>query len=649
MPNALQLIIGGESTSFQKELDKSVRQAQIAGQKIQLALRTKIAAQEKVISGLAPDSAEAIGRSKAISEMKLKLRLLESTQAAAIQRAEVAAAVKADAEKVAANKLAMELIVAEERKAGIAYQIEQEMEVAAATKASAEKLAIARATGNAIKLEAIGTGAVVNAAFVPKGNFFTKMFSGANWKSAMGELLVVMREIGRGNFARIPGSVSILIQRLGFLGAIISPVGLAVIALGAAAYFTGRHFKNLADGMENFQHFLRGNKSGLVETADELLKFQDAMRKTAEEAADFDSWLQKLGVSYKDLGDAADETLQSMRETFQLMKQLSGGKADKKTELSAEQDQRQKELDVVQKALAETRQRAAEAKTGAVQAEKDARTGSSAQMRSQEIADLTTKRDELKEAAKKSQELLNAIHDKGVVGENERVSVNVGGKKVVASVAETETFYNQQRAKEERANQQLEELIRTQRELDDALKTSKEKAEKLAESEKHLTTENDRLASEMSRHEVFDPFAAEQQKFDLSLEKMTPAQKKAALQSRLGELKGKLSEAEAKAVPSPAVSPEATKTYSELIVPALKSAVAGVEGELNSLDAAKQRSHGQMPGLNQIQRIGAYAAMPPDWSKLVHASIETAKNTAHLKPQRNSGHSTHTRYNAQPP
>lgn len=40
-------------------------------------------------------------------------------------------------------------------------------------------------------------------------------------------------------------------------------------------------------------------------------------------------------------------------------------------------------------------------------------------------------------------------------------------------------------------------------------------------------------------------------------------------------------------------------------------------------------------GINSAQRLGAYAATPPDFKKLVDAAMETARNTSHLKPQSN--------------
>src|SRR6266516_566507 len=53
---------------------------------------------------------------------------------------------------------------------------------------------------------------------------------------AIRETLVLLREIGRGNWSRVPGSFSILVQQLGLLRFLMNPITLALVALGAGFY-----------------------------------------------------------------------------------------------------------------------------------------------------------------------------------------------------------------------------------------------------------------------------------------------------------------------------------------------------------------------------------------------------------------------------
>src|SRR5579872_7239684 len=64
---------------------------------------------------------------------------------------------------------------------------------------------------------------------------------------SMRELLVVLREIGRGNWTRVPGSITILMQRMGLdlVKIFLSIPGLITAAGVAVAFFTYKHLKEL--------------------------------------------------------------------------------------------------------------------------------------------------------------------------------------------------------------------------------------------------------------------------------------------------------------------------------------------------------------------------------------------------------------------
>lgn len=64
---------------------------------------------------------------------------------------------------------------------------------------------------------------------------------------AMRETLVLLREIGRGNWSRVPGSLSILVGQLGILPMLLSPLFLIPAALAAVfggAFYLVRKFSN---------------------------------------------------------------------------------------------------------------------------------------------------------------------------------------------------------------------------------------------------------------------------------------------------------------------------------------------------------------------------------------------------------------------
>lgn len=94
-----------------------------------------------------------------------------------------------------------------------------------------------------------GTGGVPGAPIVTKAAEAT----GHLKTGAARESLVLLREIGRGNWSRVPGSFALLLQYTGQLGKLIHPITGAVIGLGvgfAAAYY---HASKLIDRFSGFK------------------------------------------------------------------------------------------------------------------------------------------------------------------------------------------------------------------------------------------------------------------------------------------------------------------------------------------------------------------------------------------------------------
>lgn len=82
------------------------------------------------------------------------------------------------------------------------------------------------------------------------------------------ETLVVMRELARGDFTRLAGSLTLLAQYSGALPALLNPVSLAVAALTAAIGGMAYAMHVAADDQVHFQNALKGtnNWAGLTES-----------------------------------------------------------------------------------------------------------------------------------------------------------------------------------------------------------------------------------------------------------------------------------------------------------------------------------------------------------------------------------------------
>lgn len=362
----LNLILGGKmDPTFRGSLTQSVAEAKAAGLAIQNSLRMDITRQQKIIGGLtSADAAEIIGRSRYISQQQLKLRLTQSAQERALNQADVAARMAAEAEKVAAVK---------------ASQLAMLTTIAA------------RGT----VAEGLGHGGG----------------PGGGLSGIMRETLVIIRELGRGNLTRVPGSVTLLAQYLGILGKLvkstaadavvaaagedrlaasmarsalaaeakasaarraaaaetvdieaanalvaanerlalsareaavaqaakataaqtaakietaaasvtISPLGwaaAAVVALGAAAFFTWRHFHTLAVESRNLASLLDPLKKKFSEQA-------DALRDDAKEHQAFLDFLKKVGAEAETLPEKLERIIKAMREEAKAEQELA--------------------------------------------------------------------------------------------------------------------------------------------------------------------------------------------------------------------------------------------------------------------------------------------------------------------------------------
>jgi hypothetical protein len=122
-----------------------------------------------------------------------------------------------------------------------------------------------RAANNALLQEAIARNAASAAAV--ENAAATKVVEGAMHGNAgaMREVVVMARELERGNYSRLAGSASILAGRLDLLQYAFTPVGAAMAAAGVAAYGMYKHFEEanehvnmLADSTRDLDDILSG-------------------------------------------------------------------------------------------------------------------------------------------------------------------------------------------------------------------------------------------------------------------------------------------------------------------------------------------------------------------------------------------------------
>ena len=257
----LVVTMTGNNAGFTAMLNNSVAEAKTAGLSMQSNLRGNITAMEakfasmftkpmanidkqieKAFSQKAGDSVllplyqkrdalekGSLAFQKNIETEKLRLRLMGSTQAAAVKKSEVAAAKAVDEAMAASNAEKIAQIIAQEKLAGRVYEDEKAAQLAAADILYAEEVAAAKAAQLLIARNAArGYG---SAGLLGRGGH-----GGGSKAGVVQEIAVLSHETlqGRGT-GRIIGSVMILGQRLGWLRKIIGTTADAHIDAALAS------------------------------------------------------------------------------------------------------------------------------------------------------------------------------------------------------------------------------------------------------------------------------------------------------------------------------------------------------------------------------------------------------------------------------
>lgn len=385
---------------------------------------------------------------------------------------------------------------------------------------------------------------------------------------AMREFLVALREVGRGDFTRLPGSISILIQRLGLLKYILNPLAGVIIAVGAAAYFTIRHFKNLADQNENLiSVFSRARKqyTDLVKTIEDQ---ESALIAAAERAADYAAWLQKLGEKNESLVDATEDAIEALKEQFKIEQEIAEGKGQTKAQrLAAEQKMRQEELKLLDAALLKERQLADQDRQNAAllegQSEKHrqgmTKNTADKEFYTNQIQNAQKAKDQLDEKTKaemgKLQKMIDDPRDVIIPTPNGGATIpaaqnqanarlqmealkktpfsdiEVGGKNVRVSLEELDNIVAQATGHLKNLSAEHVEAEKKQRELNASVSGAKAKADKEVDGVIQLERKKSKLESETALHDKFDAQLSRSARAHVSLGHLTSLQQVGAYTS----------------------------------------------------------------------------------------------------------------------
>lgn len=461
---------------------------------------------------------------------------------------------------------------------------------------------------------------------------------------AVREAMVILREIGRGNWARVPGSVTLLVQYLGgnLVKALLTIPGAVAVVGAAIAYFTYRHLKDLNEALDKTaERFEKGfaevwRKAGV-----------EAMGEGARAAADLDAHLNKLGRSHEDLAESTRESISAMEEELALMRELRSASGENKgNERAEEQSKRKAELELVEKNLKAQKDRLELSKNAVKKATEEAHTGGDAVERAQRLAAMKGESgdsDETIRDYKKIQKELQAKVDaaaKPYEGREHPIPEFADSARKRASDETFKTSGGEMHSLNQingllekeianRTNREKEEirLGEVQRALADALSEAKEKTNQDNGAVESLTKERDKLKQSIALHAKYDPqISAEEsakkaetlreKEFDESLKGMRKPEKERALRGEIALWKSKVAEDTASGKTDKAAEDlEKQRKY---------------EAELKG-DEMKQGGRGGISH-NKDQSVGAYSNTSNTLQTMAHHLANIERNTGHLNP-----------------
>jgi hypothetical protein len=249
-----------------------------------------------------------------------------------------------------------------------------------------------------------------NPTFMQREGFFKKMADDA--KEAEGHLpglnlvlretLVVFREMGRGNWSRIPSSISLIVQglramrsELGIFGVLFTAVGAVIGAAVVAAGLFAWHIHNIAKQAQQLADLLDPLNKKFTEQA-------KAVREAAKEHQQFLDWLKKVGTETESLEEKTRKLIRTLNEHSQAEIELARARgADRMAIEAMEEAQLREELRITTLAKLEAQRQEEQAREDATAAEAKYNAGMG------KAAD----NEEVNHAAKNAADILDAVLD----------------------------------------------------------------------------------------------------------------------------------------------------------------------------------------------------------------------------------------------
>jgi hypothetical protein len=353
-----------------------------------------------------------------------------------------------------------------------------------------------------------------------------------NLNGASREMLVVLRELGRGNWTRVPGSVSLILQYLGvnLMTMLTSVAGGVTVAGAAIGYFVYRHLKTLNEELD------RTGKAFSEKLGDKVKANNEAMQEAARAAADFADWLQKLGETQETLANKTDDALRALRAEFDLMREIARQKGESRAdELKSEQEFRQRELDLTEAAYLKQK-RIAEQATFDAAAASDAAFGSDeAKKRLSNISGIPGELTDVEKNAKKYADYVTELQakvDAQVAGDKTKAAwlsaigggsgrpfdpaasmakhstvaqaVGPKGQEEIMSLDQAQSQLRLYNALAASLPKQLADLKATQDSLEKAEHEAEQRGDRESKAVGELQKKRDELVSEIDLHKRYD-------------------------------------------------------------------------------------------------------------------------------------------------
>jgi hypothetical protein len=350
-------------------------------------------------------------------------------------------------------------------------------------------------TVGANNAQAIAAFSQTLAAANAQGKIITQTLDSAaggqrHWNGVIREGLVLVREMSRGNWTRVPGSASLFVQRLNdqlpFLAAIATPLAGALLAVGAAAAYLALGLKKMADEAE------KENKAiGTLPTL--LNRTAEAMDAAAKRAEDYSDWLQKLSNHHDTLSESTEESLRLMREEFTLQQKLADERGQTpQNKAKAEIEQQKRELSFITDQLNKAKEVAAHNLEVSNRKEKEANNLDEEAHNKAERDNLKVLEDRMKEAGKAPG--TGSVIAHAVTGTLAQEEVNRLSKFAVAQQEYNDALKNVslhetlQRRKEKEAKDRKEIAGQSQSDVDRLEKLAKTKDADLGLAEKYKSS-----------------------------------------------------------------------------------------------------------------------------------------------------------------